>query len=55
MRLLVTAAHSLSPAGARADYVRLMSECNRWLVLLKAESLLAVSSKACDYAAAGSS
>jgi glycosyltransferase involved in cell wall biosynthesis len=42
--------HGLLP---RADYVKLMSECDAGLVLVKPESLVAVPYKACDYAAAG--
>ncbi|MFM8985756.1 MAG: glycosyltransferase, partial [Planctomycetia bacterium] len=42
--------HGLLP---RADYVRLTSECDVGLVLVKPESLVAVPSEACDYAAAG--
>jgi len=37
----------------RSDYVRLLSQCDVGLVLVKPESLVAVPYKACDYAAAG--
>jgi glycosyltransferase involved in cell wall biosynthesis len=37
----------------RRDYVRLLSQCDVGLVLVKPESLVAVPYKACDYAAAG--
>ena len=37
----------------RVAYVRLLSECDVGLVLVKPESLVAVPYKACDYAAAG--
>jgi glycosyltransferase involved in cell wall biosynthesis len=37
----------------RGGYVRLLSECDVGLVLVKPESLVAVPYKACDYAAAG--
>jgi len=37
----------------RGDYVRLLSECDVGLVLVKPESLAAVPYKVCDYAAAG--
>ena len=42
--------HGLLP---RADYVKLLGECDVGLVLVKPESLVAVPYKACDYAAAG--
>ncbi|MFM1995750.1 MAG: hypothetical protein RLZZ111_137 [Planctomycetota bacterium] len=37
----------------RRDYVRLLSQCDVGLVLVKPESLVALPYKACDYAAAG--
>jgi glycosyltransferase involved in cell wall biosynthesis len=37
----------------RGGYVRLLSQCDVGLVLVKPESLVAVPYKACDYAAAG--
>jgi len=37
----------------RNDYVRLLSDCDVGLVLVKPETLVAVPNKACDYAAAG--
>ena len=37
----------------RGPYVKLLSECDVGLVLVKPESLVAVPYKACDYAAAG--
>jgi glycosyltransferase involved in cell wall biosynthesis len=37
----------------RRSYVRLLSECDVGLVLVKPESLVAVPYKVCDYAAAG--
>ena len=42
--------HGLLDRGA---YVKLLSECDVGLVLVKPESLVAVPYKACDYAAAG--
>jgi glycosyltransferase involved in cell wall biosynthesis len=42
--------HGLLDRGA---YVRLLSECDVGLVLVKPESLVAVPYKVCDYAAAG--